>query len=299
MAASSPHFTTRPAWDGGETPRADRFTVVSPSTIAEASAAGRGTLSLVRTVEAEIIPRLLLAGRVAVPRPIAAAPGSVPLGAQEVVELAELVLVRDADVAASYVEGLRARGQPIESLYLDLLAPTARHLGNLWVEDICSFADVTVALCRLHQVLFEVTPTFERASEWRAHGRRALLVPVPGEQHSFGLTMVAEFFRHDGWDVWSGPELSSTDLVKTVAKDWFAVVGLSVASERRLDAASAAVRAVRRASRNRTVGVMVGGPVFLEHPEFVALVGADTTAVDGRHAVLQAHHLMTLLPSGT
>jgi len=48
------------------------------------------------------------------------------------------------------------------------------------------------------------------------------------------------------------------------------------------------IHALRRASRNADIGVMVGGQVFNEHPEYVALVGADTTAADARQAALQA-----------
>ena len=48
-------------------------------------------------------------------------------------------------------------------------------------------------------------------------------------------------------------------------------------------------------SLNRAVGVMVGGIPFSAHPERVALVGADTTAIDGRDAVMQAERLIQLL----
>ena len=41
---------------------------------------------------------------------------------------------------------------------------------------------------------------------------------------------------------------------------------------------------------------MVGGPVFVAHPELAAYVGADGTATDGRQAVLQAESLLALLP---
>ena len=34
------------------------------------------------------------------------------------------------------------------------------------------------------------------------------------------------------------------------------------------------------------VSVIVGGPIFLQHPEYAARVGADGTAQDGRNAVL-------------
>jgi hypothetical protein len=39
---------------------------------------------------------------------------------------------------------------------------------------------------------------------------------------------------------------------------------------------------------------MVGGPAFNDHPELVALVGADATAVDGRQAALQAEALLAM-----
>ena len=41
---------------------------------------------------------------------------------------------------------------------------------------------------------------------------------------------------------------------------------------------------------------MVGGRIFVAHPELVARVGADATAIDGGQAALQAESLLTLLP---
>ena len=153
-----------------------------------------------------------------------------------------------------------------------------------------------MGLGRLQQVLHELSPAFRGRGRAHEHGRRVLLVPVPGEQHSFGLQMVAEFFRRAGWDVWSGPQIASgDDLVQLVRSEWFAVVGLSVGCETRIDALAAGIRAIRRASRNRAIGVLVGGPLFVAHPELVARVGADATAIDGGQAPLQAQNLLALL----
>ena len=55
------------------------------------------------------------------------------------------------------------------------------------------------------------------------------------------------------------------------------------------------IRALRRASRNRAIGVLVGGPLFIDHPELVARVGADATAIDGGQAPIQAQNLLALL----
>ena len=57
-----------------------------------------------------------------------------------------------------------------------------------------------------------------------------------------------------------------------------------------------AIRAIRRSSLNRNIGVLVGGPIFVAHPELVARVGADATAIDGGQAALQAENLLTLFP---
>jgi len=126
-----------------------------------------------------------------------------------------------------------------------------------------------------------------------ANGRRALLAPARGDQHTFGLAMASDFFRRAGWAVWDLPTASNGDLARLVRREWFAVVGFSVSCERWLDAARSAIRAIRGASSNGALSVMVGGPLFLNHPELAAGVGADATASDAQQAVLQAQGLLT------
>jgi methanogenic corrinoid protein MtbC1 len=249
---------------------------------------------LVRAIELEVVPRLVLAQRVAPRSPPCAKLGSP--GPEDVADFAKLVLSRNDDILSAYVAALRRRGISVEALYLDLLAPAARRLGEMFTEDLCGFAEVTVGLCRLQQMLRELSTAFQHEFPHPEHGRRALLVPVPGEQHSFGLFMVAEFFRRAGWDAWCAPPASRQELVGTVRNHWFAVVGLSVSCDSRLDVLASCIHAIRRASRNRAIGVLVGGAVFVEHPELARRIGADATAIDGRQAVLQAQDILALLP---
>jgi methanogenic corrinoid protein MtbC1 len=250
---------------------------------------------LTRTIETEVIPRLLLAHGTAPLRVSASDLSGRATGAENISSLVKLVLGHELQAATSFVDGLRLQGASAESLCLDLLAPTARHLGELWEQDLCDFTEVTVGLWRLQQVLHELSPAFRGELATRKTGPRALLVPVVGEQHTFGLAMVVDFFRSARWNVWSGTVTSNADLSDLVRRESFAIVGFSVACGERLEAVAACIRAVRRASCNRAVGIMVGGPMFIAHPEFAALVGADATAVDGRQAVLQAEALLTLL----
>jgi methanogenic corrinoid protein MtbC1 len=244
-------------------------------------------------IETDIIPRLLLARR--------ATPSAVPSGdviaTEDVERFARLILRDDADATAAFVSDLRARGTQADALFLDLLAPTAALLGKFWEDDACSFGDVTLGMVQLHSVLQELIPVFHAEVAPRPEHRRALLVPAPGEQHGLGLKIVAEFMRRAGWQVWCGVPESRQALLDIVHREWFALVGLSTACTTRLESLSAAVRLIRRSSRNPAVGIMVGGPIFIDQPELAAAVGADATAADGRQAARQAENVLDLMSS--
>ncbi len=225
-----------------------------------------------------------------------AAPTVNPSGqshdSREVVELASLVMGCDIDAACVFVEEMQAQGVSLDSLYLDLLTPTARRLGALWTADICDFTQVTTGLWRLQRLMHELSPAFQLQMDRRAHGRWALLTTVPGDQHSFGLSMVGEFFRREGWNVRGGPLESMAELSRTVRSDWFALAGISAGSEGMLDGVAACVRAIRSSTCNPNIKILVGGPIFLERPELVSRVGADATAQDGQEAVRLADAML-------
>ena len=245
---------------------------------------------LVRTIEGEIVPRLVLARMAGATTAAAKAPVRGP-DVADVREFVRLLLNHDVGVAAAYVEMVRQRGASLEGVCLYLLAPAARELGLLWEEDECDFMQVTVGLCRLHHLLRELSPEFRPEKSERKVDRNILLAPVPGDQHTFGLTLVAQFLRRAGWEVWHEYPTKSAEVLELVRANWFSVVGLSVGTETRLDDVATIIRAIRHASRNRAVGIMVGGPVLVARPELAGLVGADATAIDGPAAVLCADHI--------
>ena len=243
---------------------------------------------LARVVEDSIVPALVRGQRTA-PEP---APGRTRPSAVDVSEFARISLSGPVGALRTYVEDLRDRGVSLESLYLDLLAPAARRLGDMWLSDLCDFADVTVGVGRLQQVLRDLSPEFRAELECKPNGRRLLLVPVSDEQHTFGLFIVTDFFARAGWDVWGGQVAPGAETLRLVRTEWFDVVGLSVGCGARLEGLAADICAIRGASRNAAIKVMVGGPTFTEHPEYALLVGADGKAADGRSAVRDAEMLV-------
>lgn len=254
--------------------------------------------TLVRTIEGEIVPRMIVGRRTTVRSSTSLRSSTTPrrsVDQDDVQELTRLLLDHDACIAAAYVEAIHHEGASMKSICLGLLAPAARELGWLWEQDRADFVQVTVGLCRLHEVLRGMSRTLriDRAAPERGHS--VLLVPTPGEQHTFGLMIVAEFFRRAGWEVATEYPARIDELLSLVATERYTLVGLTVGCEDRVDGLSGRIAQIRRASRNKGVGVLVGGRVFVDDPELAAKVGADATARDAGEVAQQAANVGRLL----
>lgn len=263
-----------------------------PQLVQPRSKLGRSARSkLSKVIEAEIIPRLLLAHD-AVADPFAGAAPYTGAASRDVIAFTRHLLRGDNTAAHEIVTALRRGGMAISGVFLELFAPSARFLGELWAEDICDFTDVTLALCQMQKMLRELAPEFtERAPATRRHVRRALLIAAPGDDHGFGIQIVREFFRRAGWDVTSDPA-SYDALLRCTRLDRFDVVGLSVTNDTPLDGLANIIKAIRKSAVDPDLKIMVGGRFFLDHPEFVRQVGADATASDGRGAVPRVSSLL-------
>jgi methanogenic corrinoid protein MtbC1 len=289
------HVDNSSGWSGTSRQAADDSS--APATEVRPLARERRSLLLSRVVETEILPRLARArcGSAAALEGNRDPVGDWGTTDDETAALVTLLMSPDSDGAQTFIERLEARGVTPASLYLGIITAAARRLGELWEDDRCDFSVVTIGLGRLQQVIRSLSPGFQTEAVGRsAHAETALLLPAPGEQHTLGLLVLSEFFRREGWRVIGGPVSKGFDAVGLVRDGTVDVVGFSVGSSKRLDELTACISAVRKASRNRDLGIMVGGPLFLQRPELVARVGADTTAPDAPSAVRQARGLLAL-----
>lgn len=272
------------SWGPAEQKAVDRC--LSVPGLSARLAADQAPRRLSRMIETEIIPRLLLT-HIAEPEE-AGALSRLALTPADVRDFTRIVLEDDVAAALVYVGQVRAAGHCVEAMFLDLLAPTARLLGDMWASDLCSFTDVTIGLSRLQQVLRDLSPTFEEETGGPKVQGRILLAPAPGEQHSFGLSMLESFFRRAGWDVYGGGTHGRQELVRLARQDWFDAIGLSLSSDVLYESVRALIPALRGASKNSSVLMMVGGRYFADHPERATLVGADVAASDAPDALRRA-----------
>lgn len=236
-----------------------------------------------RTIDAEFIPRLAFS------RGTSTFAGPVPTRASSPVADVELFVRALRGPSESGVQGhvaeLLQDGVTPEALYLDVMTPAARRLGEMWKQDTCSFLEVTLGMGRMQRAMRNLEERFRSGATTPGNGRHILLTALPGEQHTFGLLLLAEFFLRDGWAVEMGAPFGESDPVSRLSGSWYDVAGFSVACVDHLGGLQREIGRARRLSRNRDLRVLVGGAPFVERPDLVRRVGADGTADDAGLAV--------------
>ncbi|MBB5746062.1 cobalamin B12-binding domain-containing protein [Brevundimonas variabilis] len=247
--------------------------------------------ALAQLIEGEIIPRLLMAHQAGGRSEVIPMTTGV-IAPSELSRFARQVMTEDLSTLIDHVDLLMRRGVAVETIYFDLLSPTAKLLGVMWEEDACTFNDVTIGLCRLQQIVYEFADRVHLGTGG-GDGRTALFSLTPGDQHSFGLVLVVEFFRRAGWRTVCMTDATAEDLAETVRRDHFDLIGFSMADHNWLEGLQPVIANLRSVSRNAGVRVIVGGKAFTDDPSRVAFVGADETAEDARTAVKTAERLVT------
>ena len=246
-----------------------------------------------RAIAYRVIPQLVAAHHAAA-TPMTAGCGT-GINAIDFDDFIQLLIANDMAACQSKLDTLTASGATFDQLCLDLLTGAARRLGEMWEDDTCGFFEVTEGLGALHTLLHRAADRFSAAPPLVEASRRVLLASLPDEHHSFGLQMVGEMFRHAGWDVAMAPETGEAELASLVAGGQFAVVGLSVADARQADAVARAIQAIRAASANPRIGILLGGPVVQTQPDLAASLGADVSAADATQAIARAEGLRVLM----
>jgi MerR family transcriptional regulator, light-induced transcriptional regulator len=213
--------------------------------------------------------------------------------------LAALAAGDDDGALRRALAGLQAQGQTAEAIADDWLGPAARELGRQWERDECSFVEVTIGVGRLQRALRQLVHATPGAARLPALAApRVLLVLAPREQHSFGLSVVGEAFRREGWDVVGGGELSAAQAGGCVAREHFDLVGISVGSEQTAAGVPALCGALRLASRHSGIAILVGGPFVAAGGPLASAdrLGADAVAADLASALAIARRHLWAAP---
>jgi hypothetical protein len=259
----------------------------APDNVAEFRAAtalplNRHAASILKAVILDtVIPELAVKHGVAGAR-------SVPLPASKrMLELADLLIAADQTAALELIKELQADEPATLPLYATVFEPAARRLGDLWSEDVCSEFDVTIGLARIQTAVRLLSHDLVRRRPGHLPGPEVLIAPEPGELHRLGAALDSEMLWNIGWNPHCEYPADDHALEDLLAATWFDVLDLSLSAAFRrqhwLPRLARTIAAARRASRNPTLLIVVGGRVFAEHLAIGAQVGADVASTTALH----------------
>jgi methanogenic corrinoid protein MtbC1 len=227
----------------------------------DATSSAEWSADLMETVANHIVPRLMLAHRMDAPAPEQIAVDDEPPTVEEVAKLAELAVVQDLQGAMLLIDVKLREGASIEWILLDWIAAAARMLGEQWLSDDRSFADVTLGSGTLHRVL----ATIRHRARPPSYRGLVVLTTAPGEQHTLAINVLGGVFQQAGWEAVVEPSLAPEELVAMVSAEPVTMVGISVNSDDFLVSLERVVPRLRESSLNRSIAVMLGGAIDLSN----------------------------------
>lgn len=217
--------------------------------------------------------------------------GLSPPRLEDVDRLCDALLSKDQSAAGRMVDSYVGPGPDPARIAFPLLAEAARRLGQLWTEDEVSFLDVTVGVSRIFAIVHVVS---RRQASARSHGGVAVFASVPGDTHTLGVTIAAEFLRSRGWEIVLRPGCDQGDLLADIAAldPW--VVGLSASPSTSMVSLGRLIAALR--IRHPHTRILIGGSIAAEEEAILKLIGADAVATDLDSAHTEMERLSRQLP---
>jgi methanogenic corrinoid protein MtbC1 len=190
----------------------------------------------------------------------------------------------DRQSAFRIVDAQLASGDSLSDIYLGIVQPSMRDIGQLWQDN-----ELTVAQEHVATAIAEASMSrlFERTFVWRDNRTPKILAAcAEDERHQIGLRMLCDLLELDGWEtVYVGASVPIESLVQLVQKASPHAVALSATIAPHVPRVRAAIASIRAADLPRQPVIAVGGRAFHSDPTLAQRIGADITASDAAEAV--------------
>lgn len=196
------------------------------------------------------------------------------------------LIAGDAAGAWGVIEACLSGGMEIVDVYLSVLSPALRSIGERWAT-----GQIDIAIeHRASGVASRLIGRLGSHCNRRGRSRGTIVLGAPaGERHGLVVAILADLLRLEGWEVADlGADTPTASFLSVVAiTDDLVAVGLSVTNPDNLDALTETCAALRAAGVG--VPIIAGGQAVTGTDHALAL-GADgaATSVAGVAALLAA-----------
>lgn len=247
--------------------------------------------SIQSVIDSQIIPRLLSSQSLHLRQTHSTQETHLLPTRSELDTFSALTIDEGPLLAQAFVEQMMAKGMSRETVFLELITPAARYLGQLWEEEKIDFLEVTHGLIRLQSITHLIGYANQHGPLASGEVKRVMIASAPGSEHLLGASIVSEFFRKAAWQVVLEVSPSSKELVQAVQREWFDAIGLSVSVEVQLKGLGALIEQIKKSSLNPRSVILLGGPIFTVMDLKASDFGVDGISVDAIEAVALAASL--------
>ena len=193
-------------------------------------------------------------------------------------DLVRCLLAGDETAAREMVLETHRADASLRPAYFHSLAPALRQMGDMWDNDEVSFLQVSMAAGWILAIMRAMRRELRfRVPSPRA-GHVALFANDPGEDHVIGVTMAADLFREQGWQIDMCAWSSTEQLVELAKRGDYPVIALSVG--RRIEPAPLAALVTALRATTPGVRVLIAGKLVALEPEIGLQVRADAAETD-------------------
>lgn len=194
------------------------------------------------------------------------------------------VVTGTSDALEACLGEFRRQRVSVASLADVYIPDAAREMGERWMDDTMSFADVSRGVSRLQVVLREIGGAWTADAGRTRDGGSVLLAVPQGEQHTLGPMLAMGQLRRMGVSVCLRIAPSAAELLSLMQARAFDGVFISISTRNQLAAARVLVDMIRAAAPAR-LPIVVGGAVLSLTHEAQSLTGADLATCDLNEAL--------------
>ncbi len=190
----------------------------------------------------------------------------------------------DDDLRRRVLGNLRLQGVSQEKIVDELIPEIARRLGADWCSDRTSFADVTIGVGRLQQLVREIGSHWRCDDLGRSDSPCVLMVVQAEDYHTLGPMVAATQLRRMGVSVQMSLGRPDGEVVSLLRRGAFDMVTVSISWEGRLESLRNMIN-LMKSSRTARPPVVVGGSYIGNEHEMRDLSGADHVTSDPKEAL--------------
>jgi len=215
-------------------------------------------------------------------------PNPTDVAGRLVLDYLAACLEGDPDKAVSVVMNAVDSGMPPKEIYLRVLVPAQKEIGELWHVGDISIVEERLVSETTRQLMTLLSARHNTSGNPR---RTVLAASVAGNAHDLGLRVVAELFRLAGWRcLFLGANVPGEEIARAAQSFGVDLIVLNATLTTHLKGLGDSIAAIRQMASGTPI--LVGGLAFEGAPELWRRLGADGYAARIDDAVATGESLL-------